>query len=681
MPKYDVKQHRGITRLFHAKDKDDKVTLYFLASDERSLWVSLNGGEKYLFREGDVPSNIKMLYVNPMYPGQVIAERFTTNNDKKEIYLGQEFGQTWSKLESDLPTNSKVAWSVSPSTNPNRIYLSRPIKPDSSELVLVYSDNFFKNFTVLSPRRVDTWATFEPNNIVVTTCDAHCTSRQLYISNDAGMTFNQAIIPERKETSYEANFHVWEISDDAIWTYVDRSCTNDGACWGDLYHSNSADKDFVLSLPYNKKWEFTKYNSVDGIYLANQLVTTQGIPVSGNLVRSLITFNKGSEWNVLTAPEFDANGQPTNCHVKDGCSLHVHGYTSSHSFTYFYSIPNAVGLMVASGNWGKRLEEREDLTNTYVSFNGGVKWQEVRKNDYVPEIGDHGSIVVMVKEDGLTDEVVYTINDGTDWPTCKFTDVAFDVSNIRVSLNWDSKRFILYGQRQINGTTKAVVVQLNFDEEFTGPCTENDFETWSPTSEHSHCVMGQSTNYNKRIKGRNCYLGEDYKVISSSKPCPCVDEDYECDHCFSRQDLSSPCSLFCPVPGLPSPPENCNSTQSYQVDKGYRLVDNDKCDIKLSGSEKPKGVVPCGQSNTNYPPNDSSITNKPNTAGIVVLIIIFVLIFSAIGIVYYLYKNNDSFYNFVSYTFGIEDNSRNPIRYENVEQAQSLASHVDNDDD
>ncbi len=58
-----------------------------------------------------------------------------------------------------------------------------------------------------------------------------------------------------------------------------------------------------------RKFGFTKYESLNGIYIANQYFQLNG----AFQIRSLITFNKGSVWDLIQAPAFDSHKQPTNC--------------------------------------------------------------------------------------------------------------------------------------------------------------------------------------------------------------------------------------------------------------------------------------------------------------------------------------------------------------------------------
>jgi hypothetical protein len=91
---------------------------------------------------------------------------------------------------------------------------------------------------------------------------------------------------------------------------------------------------------------------------------------------------------------------------------------------YFYSTHEALGVMAANGNLGTKLDRMifrvffnvywrlihglaASGQNFYVSLNGGSDWKEVRNGAYVPEIGDHGSVIVAAKRKELTNEFMY----------------------------------------------------------------------------------------------------------------------------------------------------------------------------------------------------------------------------------------------------------------------------------
>jgi len=311
----------------------------------------------------------------------------------------------------------------------------------------------------------------------------------------------------------------------------------------------------------------------------------------------------------------------------------------------------------------------------------------------VPEIGDHGCIITMVDVKEKTNEVIYTVNNPEDlheWFSCKFADDNSKITarNIRVSEGWDSRRFLMYGQKKdaTTGALNAVVVHLNFDNEFSGKCTDADFEDWTPKDEHGNCVMGRATTYQRRAKGKTCYLSEDHQGKTKATNCECQTEDYECAHCFFRPDLGSECQLQCIVPNLPPEPAFCvNSTTEkplfYYVDQiGNRLVDNDTCDPSRPNAEKPRAKIFCQARSptTGTPPFHVTMESAGPWPAIIVTVLVLVVV---VGIFWALWKYNSSFYNCISYTFGVDDGRES--QYQTVpppppsEQGESLALDLD----
>jgi hypothetical protein len=320
--------------------------------------------------------------------------------------------------------------------------------------------------------------------------------------------------------------------------------------------------------------------------------------------------------------------------------------------------------MVASGNYGNQLNQE---SNTYISWNGGNNWTEVSKGNYVPEIGDFGSVVVLVMEEGEVDSVKYSNNDGDEWRTCKFTDSKFDVSNIRVDPEWDSRRFILYGYRVENGKQVPVIVQLDFEDEYTGQCGGPDLEIWSPTDEHGACIMGEAKSYRRRFTGRSCYFGEGFTSYVGGLRCNCTFEDYECGECFNRPELGSLCTQECAVPNLPAPTIECSTSDHYSSEAAYRLVEGTVC-ILNPDDPKPKGLIKCPSTPSN-PPGSLPMSNV-----IPVILVVIVFLGGIAALIYVLYKKNTAFKDFITYTLGFNINASTDSNYSTVEQIDSLTT-------
>lgn len=249
------------------------------------------------------------------------------------------------------------------------------------------------------------------------------------------------------------------------------------------------------------------------------------------------------------------------------CKLHLHGFQRDHLFTWFYSVPNAPGLMLANGNVGPVRTERFDDSNTYFSRNGGVTWDEVAKGPHVPEMGDHGAVLVLAKENAPSTALLYSLTDGDEWHECAFTAAPVHVRNVRVSQGWDSKRFLLYGRRHDtrSGNDTTVLLHVKFDAAFAGPCGDGDYESWTPVDEHGQCVLGRHTSVQRRKAGHACSLPEEHLRESQTGVCACKPHDYECAHCFFRPDLQSPCTLECDVGQVPPAPAKCPKGGHYEV--------------------------------------------------------------------------------------------------------------------
>eukprot|EP01126_Amoeba_proteus_P037283 TRINITY_DN3842_c0_g2_i1.p1 TRINITY_DN3842_c0_g2~~TRINITY_DN3842_c0_g2_i1.p1 ORF type:complete len:433 (+),score=94.80 TRINITY_DN3842_c0_g2_i1:1162-2460(+) len=384
--------------------------------------------------------------------------------------------------------------------------------------------------------------------------------------------------------------------------------------------------------------------------IANQYLTTDGVPQPGSIIRSLITYNRGSLWDLLPAPKFDSNGQATQCLVPDGCSLHLHVYDTEDNYDdYLYAVPNAVGTIIGSGNIGRGLEEREDLVGLYFSRDGGVRWSEVRKGRWIYEVGDHGSIIVALHLGNITNSLIYSNDEGVSWKTVWLQVDPFLPVNI-VTSGWSSTLFIIYGSRINNKPQEAshtqVLVYVDFFQTYIGPCLEGDFEDWSPTDVHGNCFMGHRITYRRRKVGKACYLGEGHVSSQVFKNCPCTVEDYECDYCFDRTEASHLCTWHCGL-AIPSvPPGFCdNSTKdhplSFQLQPGigYKKIATDSCTEDAS-TVKPVAVVFCDVVEESQPWWKNFMEINVVLPALLVVGLVAILF---TGVIWYCYKYNQDF--------------------------------------
>jgi hypothetical protein len=113
-------------------------------------------------------------------------------------------------------------------------------------------------------------------------------------------------------------------------------------------------------------------------------------------IKTYITHNKGASWELLRAPASDMRGKPNKCFLEDGCSLHLNMYSNKDkTFAPPYSQESAIGIVMAVGNMGEKLEfDKGARKGTYLSRDGGVTWSEIAKIPLIYEFGDHGGLLV-----------------------------------------------------------------------------------------------------------------------------------------------------------------------------------------------------------------------------------------------------------------------------------------------
>lgn len=219
---------------------------------------------------------------------------------------------------------------------------------------------------------------------------------------------------------------------------------------GNVYISDAKGLRFSLSLPNNIRTstgecEFDKVLSVEGVYLANFRDTSdRNQTVSGpndtvasgtdgsdeddsgglgagpeverkhasvsrkakveSVVRTVISFDKGGVWSYLKPPKVDSRGKRIDC-PPNSCFLHLNGITRFNEYAPFYSVENALGLIMGTGNVGPHLRNEPNEINTYLSRDGGLTWIEAHKGAFIYEMGDHGGLLVMADDTKKTNQV------------------------------------------------------------------------------------------------------------------------------------------------------------------------------------------------------------------------------------------------------------------------------------
>ena len=152
-------------------------------------------------------------------------------------------------------------------------------------------------------------------------------------------------------------------------------------------------------------------------------------------VKTYITHNKGGSWELLRAPTTTSKGKPIECFTEDGCSLHLEIYSHKGELAPVYSTASSVGIVLGTGNLGKRLTANDQAKNLYISRDGGLTWRSVKPGVYIYEIGDHGSIIVIAKKNTPTKEIEYSHDEGQTWEKLQISESEIFITNVIIEPN------------------------------------------------------------------------------------------------------------------------------------------------------------------------------------------------------------------------------------------------------
>ncbi|CAJ0872512.1 7336_t:CDS:10 [Entrophospora sp. SA101] len=448
----------------------------------------------------------------------------------------------------------------------------------------------------------------------------------MYVTND-GKKWIKALFPLNagfKENAYT----ILESPTDHLVVDV---LSDESTTVGTLFSSNSDGNYFINRLNHTNRnkdgsVDFEKVQSVGGIFLVNVVGNYKDVNRDSFIakqVKSMISFEDGSTWNFIKPPERDFRGDKFHCDIGENknwktgdCSLHLHSFTSPHNYGYVYSSAAAPGVLMGVGNVGPYLLPY-DQCDTFLSYDGGLTWSIARPGAHKYEIGDSGALLVIVDDEQPTDHVLYSYNRGKTWQQL---DLGMKVHARMLTTDPESttQKFILLGtfasDHQDGGTARFrhFIFQLDFQNLFSRKCemgNGNDYEKWTARKLENgpDCLMGHTSEYYRKKEDADCYVGRKYEDLTvEEKPCPCTDEDYECDFHFTLDPVSNTCVRSGPHYLKPDECRPGSASQTYEDSSGYRLIPGNTCDSSLPNAiKKDEAVVKsCDKSDAIYIPGE-----------------------------------------------------------------------------
>ncbi|QRV73806.1 vacuolar protein sorting-associated protein [Ceratobasidium sp. AG-Ba] len=571
----------------------------YLFTDKKDMYYTTETARHWLPMNLPTTPNglgINLLSFHPsqsdwlIFTGWRDCEGSDVSNCHSEAFYTLDNGRKWESLETYVRT---CTWARTKDLRiDERLVLCESYRDKKGNqksfggenpLEFVEGSDFFKNKRKMFNSVVG-FAKFS-EYLLVAEVTPKTNSLDLQVSLD-GRKFAMGQFPPGMSVNNHA-YTVLESSTDSVFLHVTMS-DKEGAEWGNVLKSNSNGTYYGLSLgAVNRNSrgyvDFEKMMGLDGIAVMNIVSNTKEAEhTKKKKLQTRITHNDGGTWKPMVPPAKDSLGQNYDCKGTK-CALHIHGYTERYDARAKYSSPSAIGLMMAVGNVGEYLAPYKD-SDTFLTRDGGFTWEEVHKDAHLFEYGDSGSIIVIVNDEDATDHVFYTTDEGLNWREYKFSDEKYRIRSIVTVPSDTSRKFILLGHKA-NNRDASVAVHLDFSAITDKRCVldpdhpeRDDFELWSPSEEREErCLFGRQVLYHRRLRDRNCYVGEQAKTPKRIvKNCPCVASDFECEFNFVRNSAGE-CVLTPGAPALPDD-DSCPDDTVWYERTAYRKIPHSSCE-------------------------------------------------------------------------------------------------------
>lgn len=654
------------TGLFQFKKHDDSIsetvdpeslkvsptgwkTIILVTQDVRYMYVSNDAGHSW--SRHDLPDivfnpfrDIMMSSISPSH--MALVSTFG------KLYTSTNYGQTWSYVTDKVYT----AYFVNITDSKEFLFYS------TGSRFNIHFHNIYTVYRLDLSRSND-----EPKVLIDNVYRFYVDNKYLYISKQ-NISHQQAQNNTRRfyvsTDFYESHPSFTEVQLPAAhWEdHVQIMATHETGAFihystgkdkekGNLYVSDAGGARFSLSLENHlfKRYtildrtlsfnDFYEVKSMRGVY-----ITTNVSNIDGKTYHSsVITFNNGGSWNLISPPE------NTDCLISKGCSLHLHvKYSSLVSYSLYnssvttgpLSSGNAVGIIVAHGSIGNSRDYDPKQAVIVTSQDGGYTWTKpnIPPGLYSYGIADYGNIIAIIPDSEHAGSLWFSHDRGVCFKKEQLDTTGY--FSLTKGLLMDPKATSLYafalGLEGNNDDDQWRLIAINFESILVSRCHEGDYITVTEHSISNTCILGYQAQYKIAKPSSICFNDEKYSPAPIDiKKCDCTYTDMECDYGYTPIwsnnilsckaiegfDLSSVC-----------PPDE---KYYYQSSSGLRLIAGDLCkntsaSVKLlrfeqkicTGHEKDSG---------NIDTTDKESSHGANTVGKVVggIIIVVVLLIAA----------------------------------------------------
>uniref|UniRef100_A0A8C9J9Y4 Sortilin related VPS10 domain containing receptor 2 n=1 Tax=Panthera tigris altaica TaxID=74533 RepID=A0A8C9J9Y4_PANTA len=348
-----------------------KVVLVSSSLSDRDQSLFLSTDEGATFQKQLIPFSVETLIFHPKEEDKVLAY-----SKESTLYVSSDLGKKWTLLRERV-TKDHVFWAVSGvDTAPRRggfRYVTCQIHNCSD-----------KTLTALFPGRIDHSSLTVQDDYIF--FKATATNRTKYY---VSYRRNEFVLMKLPKYALPQDLQIISTDESQVFVAVQEWHQTDTY---NLYQSDTRGVHYSLVLEdvQGSGQVFTTFlvllsqvRGVKGVFLANQ-------KTNGKVV-TLITYNKGRDWDRLRPPSTDMNGKPTNCEPPD-CHLHLHLRWADNPYVSgtVHTKDTAPGLIMGAGNLGSQLVEYKE--EMYITSDCGHTWRQVFEEEHHVLYLDHGAV-------------------------------------------------------------------------------------------------------------------------------------------------------------------------------------------------------------------------------------------------------------------------------------------------
>lgn len=602
------------------QNKNDNEMVIFVSKDYENL-VTFNCGATVQKLNNGI--RIKDISFHPSDENLLAALDM-----KKNLLISENKGETWKKILDNVEEFTFAKYSDEAyMAKKERIFALRNIKDSRDNRTvreLIYSDDYFKRWEVALKnveffKLTDCCVYAKVENQMMKVADAfgnfyYFFDLEIENSNhekfktfnivENGVTFQTFATMEHEYETYTANFLM-----KANWFGTDFKI---------LF-------DFLVCDQFMTLCDVMPIRSLHGVMLANRykkeyVTFSENVPKSKrknmDQIRRLnniddykmtfISFDFGITWNRLKPPALDEKKRPFRC--GEDCHLNLHLFSSYKDYNTPSSSEHMPGLVIATGNVGNYLvtDKNDGDVGLFVSTNGGLTWKMVKRGNYIFEVLDNGSLLVIADRNYKEKYLEYSFDAGNTWHKIKFADNPLKVLSLTTKSSHELQKLIIDVANPRGYKSKSRVVSLDFSNLHERRCQHDkdnlemsDYEEFIPhVADEDNCFLGQEMVIYRKKPDRECFNKEKFSMSEIKKLCPCKAADYHCDFGFIHDQKSGKCvfdqqmfenrttkrekvhSAYLYLDNYLNPPKHCHN--NYFVTTGYRKNFGNLCNGGMS---------------------------------------------------------------------------------------------------